>query len=70
MRAGGWANKHPAYASESLLLHFAQGEEDNETTTKLPCLVCVDSVSHAVATAEVRVPHRFVTSLCLVCQRQ
>ncbi|EEV2904193.1 modulator of post-segregation killing protein, partial [Escherichia coli] len=25
-----------------------QGEEGHETTTKFPCLVCVDRVSHTV----------------------
>ncbi len=33
---------------DSLLPRFAQGEEGHETTTKFPCLVCVDSVSHTV----------------------
>mgnify|MGYP002673905449 CR=1 FL=1 len=33
---------------DSLLPRFAQGEEGHETTTQLPCLVCVDSVSHTV----------------------
>ncbi|HAM9650584.1 TPA: hypothetical protein IDZ30_004997 [Escherichia coli] len=27
---------------DSLLPRFAQGEEGHETTTKFPCLVCVD----------------------------
>lgn len=29
---------------DSLLPRFAQGEEGHETTTKFPCLVCVDRV--------------------------
>ncbi|EHX9414919.1 FlmC family protein [Escherichia coli] len=33
---------------DSLLPRFAQGEEGHETTTKFPCLVCVDRVSHTV----------------------
>ena len=33
---------------DSLLPRFAQGEEGHETTTQLPCLVCVDRVSHTV----------------------
>ena len=33
---------------DSLLQRFAQGEEGHETTTKFPCLVCVDRVLHVV----------------------
>lgn len=33
---------------DSLLPRFAQGEEGHETTTKFPCLVRVDRVSHTV----------------------
>ena len=31
---------------DSLLPRFAQGEEGHETTTKFPCLVCVDRVAY------------------------
>ena len=33
---------------DSLLPRFAQGEVGHETTTKFPCLACVDRVSHTV----------------------
>ena len=45
---------------DSLLPRFAQGEEGHETTTKFPCLVCVDRVSHTVDIHENRCA-RFVT---------
>ena len=38
----------PEHHKVSLLLVGTQGEEGHETTTKFPCLVCVDRVSHTV----------------------
>ena len=33
---------------DSLLPRFAQGEEGHETTTKFPCLVCINRLYHAI----------------------
>ena len=38
----------PRQHQDSLLDAARQGEEGHETTTKFPCLVCVDRVSHTV----------------------